>query len=119
MIESASSLGTISRTVYDVNGCTTSELILVELDRNRNVFIPNIFSPNGDDKNDYFGVATGPGVKKVNFIRVFDRWGELMFSRENVLAGSDPNAHGWDGRFRMANARRILWRSRNRSPAAR
>ena len=91
---------TYKLSIFDVNGCTTSEYILVELDRNRNVFIPNIFSPNGDDKNDYFGVATGAGVKKINFIRVFDRWGELLFTKENVLAGSDPNENGWDGTFR-------------------
>jgi gliding motility-associated-like protein len=91
---------TYKLTIFDVNGCSASEYILVELDRNRNVFIPNIFSPNGDDKNDYFGVATGAGVKKVNFMRVFDRWGELMFTKENILAGSDPNSNGWDGTFR-------------------
>ncbi len=91
---------TYKLTIYDVNGCTTSESILVELDRNRNVFIPNIFSPNGDDRNDYFGVATGPGVKKINFIRIFDRWGELLFVKENILAGADPSANGWDGTFR-------------------
>ena len=91
---------TYKLTIYDVNGCTTSELILVELDRNRNVFIPNIFSPNGDDRNDYFGVATGPGVRKINFIRIFDRWGELLFVKENIPAGADPSANGWDGTFR-------------------
>ncbi len=91
---------TYKLTIYDVNGCTTSESIIVELDRNRNVFIPNIFSPNGDDRNDYFGVATGPGVKKINFIRIFDRWGELLFTKENIPAGADPSANGWDGTFR-------------------
>ena len=91
---------TYKLTIYDVNGCSTSELILVELDRNRNIFIPNIFSPNGDDRNDYFGVATGPGVKKINFIRIFDRWGELLFTKENIPAGADPSANGWDGTFR-------------------
>ncbi len=91
---------TYKLTIYDVNGCSTSQFILVELDRNRNVFIPNIFSPNGDDKNDYFGVATGPGVRKINFIRIFDRWGELLFVKENIPAGADPSANGWDGTFR-------------------
>ncbi len=91
---------TYKLTIYDVNGCSASESIFVELDRNRNVFIPNIFSPNSDDRNDFFGVATGPGVKKINFIRVYDRWGELLFVKENIPAGADPNANGWDGTFR-------------------
>ena len=91
---------TYKLTIFDVNGCSTSEFILVELDRNRNVFIPNIFSPNGDDRNDYFGVATGPGVRKINYVRIFDRWGELLFTKENIPAGADPNSNGWDGSFR-------------------
>ncbi len=91
---------TYKLTIYDVNGCTTSQFILVELDRNRNVFIPNIFSPNGDDRNDFFGVSTGPGVRKINFMRIFDRWGELLFVKENIPAGADPSTNGWDGSFR-------------------
>ncbi|MBL7814510.1 MAG: gliding motility-associated C-terminal domain-containing protein [Saprospiraceae bacterium] len=91
---------TYKLTIFDVNGCSTSEFILVELDRNRNVFIPNIFSPNGDDRNDYFGIATGPGVKKINYIRIYDRWGEPLFRKENIPAGADPVANGWDGTFR-------------------
>ena len=90
---------TYKLTIVDVNGCSTSESIFVELDRNRNIFIPNIFSPNGDDRNDYFGVFNGVGVKMINFVRVFDRWGELMFTKANILPGTDIS-QGWDGSFR-------------------
>jgi gliding motility-associated-like protein len=90
---------TYKLTIVDVNGCTATESIFVELDRNRNIFIPNIFSPNGDDRNDYFGVFNGPGVKMINFIRIFDRWGELMFTKGKVLPGTDVS-QGWDGSFR-------------------
>jgi gliding motility-associated-like protein len=90
---------TYKLTIVDVNGCSTSESIFVELDRNRNIFIPNIFSPNGDDRNDYFGVFNGVGVKMINFVRVFDRWGELMFTKSNILPGTDIS-QGWDGTFR-------------------
>lgn len=90
---------TYKLTIVDVNGCSTSESIFVELDRNRNIFIPNIFSPNGDDRNDYFGVFNGVGVKMINFVRVFDRWGEMMFTKANILPGTDIS-QGWDGTFR-------------------
>ena len=90
---------TYKLTIVDVNGCSTSESIFVELDRNRNIFIPNIFSPNGDDRNDYFGVFNGVGVKMINFVRVFDRWGELMFTKSKILPGTDIS-QGWDGTFR-------------------
>jgi gliding motility-associated-like protein len=86
-------------TIVDVNGCSTSEQIFVELDRNRNVFIPNIFSPNGDDRNDYFGVFNGVGVKMINFVRIFDRWGEMMFTKNKILPNTDIT-QGWDGTFK-------------------
>ncbi len=85
--------------VTDVNGCIGEASILVELERNRNVFIPNVFSPNDDDKNDYFGIFTGVGVKKINYVRVYDRWGELLFANQNLAPTSDPS-QGWDGTFR-------------------
>ena len=90
---------TYKLTIVDVNGCSTSEQLFVELDRNRNIFIPNIFTPNGDDRNDFFGVFNGVGVKMINFVRVFDRWGELMFTKNKILPGTDIS-QGWDGTFR-------------------
>ena len=55
------------------------------------VFIPNAFSPNGDNNNDVLFVR-GLFIEKMIF-RIFDRWGELVFE------SSDP-AIGWDGTFR-------------------
>jgi gliding motility-associated-like protein len=86
-------------TVIDANGCEGFDEVVVELERNRNVFVPNVFSPNGDDKNDFFQPFTGLGVVKVNYMRVFDRWGELMYQLQNIPAGQDSNI-GWDGTFR-------------------
>ena len=84
--------------VKDVNGCLATADIFIELERNRNVFIPNVFSPNGDDKNDYFGVFTGVGVKFINYVRIFDRWGEFIYEAKNLTPNSDP-ALGWNGTF--------------------
>ncbi len=55
------------------------------------VFIPNAFSPNGDNENDILYVR-GIWIEKMIF-RVFDRWGEMVFE------SNDP-AIGWDGTFR-------------------
>jgi gliding motility-associated-like protein len=85
--------------VTDVNGCVGVAELLVELERNRNIFIPNVFSPNGDDKNDYFGTFAGVGVKSINYLRIFDRWGELLFQNQNLTPSGDPSA-GWDGTFK-------------------
>jgi gliding motility-associated-like protein len=55
------------------------------------VFIPNAFTPNGDNYNDVLYVR-GIWIEKMIF-RVFDRWGEMVFE------STDPNL-GWDGVFR-------------------
>lgn len=55
------------------------------------VFIPNAFTPNGDNNNDVLYVR-GIWIEKMIF-RIFDRWGEMVFESENP-------ANGWDGTFR-------------------
>jgi gliding motility-associated-like protein len=84
--------------VIDVNGCIAEAPLEIELERNRNVFVPNIFSPNDDDKNDFFAPFTGAGVKSINYLRVFDRWGELLFEGRGLPLGDDPTK-GWNGKF--------------------
>ena len=90
---------TYTITVIDENGCTASESILVTVDRNRNVFIPNAFSPNNDATNDQLQIFTGPGVQSINYFRVFNRWGEMLFDEENVPLNPNGQTAGWDGTF--------------------
>jgi gliding motility-associated-like protein len=52
------------------------------------LFIPNVFSPNGDDHNDFF-VVEGSGLNEFN-IRVFNRWGQMVFE-------SEDQSISWDG----------------------
>ncbi len=82
--------------MFDVNGCTGSDEIIVDVDRNRNVFIPNVFSPNQDGTNDEFQVFLGPGVRKINYIQVYDRWGGLHFNVKDIPASAAPLT-GWNG----------------------
>jgi len=55
------------------------------------IFIPDIFSPNGDGNNDTLFVR-GHGIEKIDF-RIYDRWGEMVFHSANAQIG-------WDGNFR-------------------
>jgi gliding motility-associated-like protein len=59
------------------------------------VYIPNVFTPNNDGKNDYFTLYGGVNVKKVLNLKIFDRWGEMVFDKDNF----PPNLEmeGWDG----------------------
>lgn len=95
------SVAPLSTTTYnlivtDVNGCTGEASVTIDVDRNRNVYIPNIFTPNNDGFNDNFQPFIGAGVEQVNFMRVFNRWGDLLFERNNFIPGPVGN-EGWDG----------------------
>ena len=91
---------TYKLTITDVNGCTGTAFLSIELQRNRNVYVPYAFSPNDDDVNDFFGPFAGAGVRAINFMRIFDRWGELVFSRGNFLPNDNLQATGWDGKYK-------------------
>ena len=67
---------------------------LEPLDEERLVYVPNTFSPNGDNVNDCFGGYLSPDAEVAYFtLRIFDRWGNLLFQT--------ADAEGcWDGTFR-------------------
>ena len=64
---------------------------------NANMFVPNTFSPNKDGVNDKF-FPRGTGVFNIKSLRVFNRWGEVVFERDNFLPNSESD--GWDGTFK-------------------
>jgi len=88
---------TYTLTAFDINGCSGTDEIIVDVDKNRNVFVPNVFSPNGDGNNDRFKPFIGPGVENINSFQVFDRWGEVLFSRSGKYIPGDLDQTGWDG----------------------
>jgi hypothetical protein len=91
---------TYTLTVLDSFGCAGVGSVTVTVDPNRNVFIPNVFIPaNASGLNDHFNIYTGLGVETVNFMRVYDRWGELLFQREKFSPNVDNLSEGWDGRY--------------------
>jgi hypothetical protein len=91
---------TFTLTVFDENGCVGSGTIVVNIDANRNIYMPNIFHPgNPRGTNDYFNVQTGNGVELINYLRVFDRWGTLMYEKENFDPPGTNVSDGWDGRY--------------------
>lgn len=82
--------------VIDDSGCILSDHIDIEVDQQKNVYVPNAFSPNGDGVNEtLFISASVPGT--VLAFEVYDRWGNLVYSRNNYLI-SDTDIF-WDGSF--------------------
>lgn len=84
--------------VTSVDDCVTTDSVAVTILKYRPFFVPNAFSPNGDGSNDAFTVFAGPALKRLKSLRVYSRWGELIFERLDLPA-SDPS-FGWDGRFK-------------------
>lgn len=85
-------------TVMDPNDCIAVDTITIFVIKDRPVYIPNAFSPNDDGINDAFTLFGGPAARQINRLRIFDRWGALVFDRSNIPLGQE--ALGWDGLFK-------------------
>ena len=77
------------------DGCESSEsvviyVILPKCDES-DVFVPNIFSPNGDNNNDELIVRSN-FIKKLELV-IYDRWGEKIFE-------TTDKTKGWDGYYK-------------------
>jgi gliding motility-associated-like protein len=73
-------------------GCTDSADIRVRIFRtNPQIFVPTAFTPNGDGLNDYFR-PIAVGISRFDYFRVYNRWGQLVFSTTSTEIG-------WDGRI--------------------
>ncbi|MEI6767053.1 MAG: gliding motility-associated C-terminal domain-containing protein [Bacteroidota bacterium] len=87
--------GTYIVEVTDQNGCAISSTFDVKAATTdcatANVYVPNIFSPNGDNQNDEL-LVYGGAIKTLSFI-IYDRWGEKIFETNDM-------SKGWDGTFR-------------------
>jgi gliding motility-associated-like protein len=79
--------GTYPVTATDACGQTATLALDVEVDCE--ILIPNVFSPNGDGQNDRFEIE---GIQsRQNTVRVFNRWGQVVFEANNYR-------NTWDGR---------------------
>jgi gliding motility-associated-like protein len=81
---------TVTETVTDINGCdnTTTEVIVVK-EPLSTLEMPNVFSPNGDGKNDFYELKY-TSIKDFD-MKIYDRWGVEMFH-------SITPASSWDGK---------------------
>lgn len=76
-------------------GCVDSKTMLVTITPKYMIRVPTAFTPNGDGKNDTFGI-TGNGVQKFR-ISIYNRWGNLVFESTDIH-------NSWDGKINGAPA---------------
>ena len=78
-------------------GCAATDTVRINVVCNgNNFFIPNTFSPNGDGHNDQFYVQ-GVGINVIPSITIFNRWGQIVFQKNNFSANVPSD--GWDGKI--------------------
>lgn len=78
--------------VFDEAHCVDSASISIKIFRTPpTVFVPSAFTPNGDGLNDW-AAPIAVGIAHISYFRIFNRWGQLVFS-------TTENGRGWDGRI--------------------
>lgn len=85
--------GTYTIRLYatDVYGCTDQAQLTVEVKQEFNLYIPDAFTPNGDNLNETFHIQGG-GIKEFNIL-IFNRWGEQVFESNDI-------EKSWDGTYK-------------------
>ncbi len=74
-------------------GCEGDDSIKVWVVSQASLFLPSAFSPNGDGLNDRLRLLS-VGYAKINFFRVFNRFGEAVFETNDLVKGWDGNHKG-------------------------
>lgn len=84
-------------------GCIAFDTIKIKVYFGPELYVPNAFTPNGDGINDILRV-TSAGMKAFHYFRIYNRYGQLVFTT------SDP-AKGWDGKVngKLQNTGTYIW----------
>ena len=72
-----------------VNGCSAKDTVVITVEGESEIIIPNVFTPNFDGLNDGFNI-TGGCIQSINK-KIFNRWGELLFQSNQI-------SEVWNGR---------------------
>lgn len=84
-------------------GCITVDTQLVKTHKKIEIYVPTVFTPNSNGLNDRLRPVL-IGFIKVNYFRVYNRWGQLLFS----MNSDEP---GWDGKINNipADMQTVVW----------
>ena len=87
-----------------LSGCITVDTQLVKTHKKIEIYVPTAFTPgNIDGYNDYLRPVL-MGFVKVNYFRVYNRWGKLLFQMQS-------DQPGWNGRVngQKAELQTVIW----------
>jgi gliding motility-associated-like protein len=79
----------------DSVGCSSLTCTLIDLTEGLNAFAPNAFTPDNDGHNDAWRMHVSGAVTRFE-LRIYDRWGALVFASEDPDAFWVGNVQGGD-----------------------
>ena len=77
--------------VRNSDGCEAMDTLKIKVYKGPDVYLPNAFSPNNDGHNDYLRLVA-PGIRNLEFFRIYNRSGNVVFETKELKKG-------WDGFF--------------------
>jgi len=83
---------TYSITQISLEGCKTTDSITIYV-INELLIIPNAFTPNNDGLNDVFKIINN-GLEELEYFKIYNRWGEIVYFGNNLQEGWNGNFHG-------------------------
>lgn len=94
--------------IEDENGCIEEDMLTVRVEKVYKFFTPNVVSPNGDSRNQFFNVFGNNTIKFVEILEIFDRWGNKVYEGYDSRLDNPPGETfifstyntGWDATFK-------------------
>jgi hypothetical protein len=77
------------------DGCVVHKEVKIIVTKDLKLYVPNVFSPESTEGNLHYMIFTGSQVTMIKEFKVFNRWGELIYNKENLLPNDELS--GWDG----------------------
>jgi len=83
--------------VQDALGCKAIDSIRIEVLPKLKVYAPNVFKPSvtQNQDNNYFTIFPSKSAVRVQYFKIFNRWGAEVFNRKDFIPGDQ--ALRWDG----------------------
>jgi gliding motility-associated-like protein len=90
-------------TIKTASGCITTDTQAIKIVKDIAVYVPSAFTPGNDGVNDQLRPYI-IGIRKLNWFRVYNRWGQMMFQTSDAIKG-------WNGHFkgRMQESQTYVW----------
>ena len=80
-------------TATTIEGCTAKDTITIEVFKGSAIYVPTAFTPNKDGLNDLLRPRL-IGIKQLDYFRVYNRWGQVVFTTTTRNAGWDGTING-------------------------